>query len=374
MIVIKPLIKYPGGKEKELKYIVPLMPSYIEKYYEPFLGGGAVFFGIDNYTTALINDKSDELINFYRVVSFGDKEYIEYLLQIDRIWRRFSSFVDNNSESILSLYKGSCSIDDFLHNNRNKIYRIFKGLFINNSSFLRAFREYVPQKTDRIRANELASGDSMKESEILKNMECAFKSAIYNEFRFEYNKLIKNKSNNSLKAALYLFQREYCYSSMFRYNSFGEFNVPYGGISYNRKNLTDKIEQIISNEYINKLRFAYISCNDFYSFMKQDPPKRNDFVFIDPPYDTEFSSYSGNDFTKDDQVRLAEYLIKECEGKWMIVIKSTDFIRSLYTEGSQTINGGCISVKGFDKKYMVSFMNRNQKDCTHLIITNYSIE
>ena len=70
------LIKYPGGKEKELKYILPNLPIKINNYYEPFVGGGAVYFSMHakNY---LINDKSDELISLYNMVKNQDKEFFE---------------------------------------------------------------------------------------------------------------------------------------------------------------------------------------------------------------------------------------------------------------------------------------------------------
>ena len=48
----------------------------------------------------------------------------------------------------------------------------------------------------------------------------------------------------------------------------------------------------------------------------------------------------------------------------MMIIKNTDFIFSLYNQKGLNINS-------FDKKYLVSFMNRNDKDVEHLIITNY---
>ncbi|TMF44524.1 MAG: DNA adenine methylase, partial [Chloroflexi bacterium] len=38
-------IKWAGGKEQELKHIIPLIPPF-QNYYEPFVGGGAVFFSI----------------------------------------------------------------------------------------------------------------------------------------------------------------------------------------------------------------------------------------------------------------------------------------------------------------------------------------
>ncbi|MBX1875205.1 DNA adenine methylase, partial [Campylobacter jejuni] len=38
---LHPLLKYPGGKESELKHINKFLPPVINNYYEPFLGGGA---------------------------------------------------------------------------------------------------------------------------------------------------------------------------------------------------------------------------------------------------------------------------------------------------------------------------------------------
>ncbi|MCR5522727.1 MAG: DNA adenine methylase [Clostridia bacterium] len=368
---MKPIIKYPGGKEKELKHIKPLIPSSINCYYEPFFGGGAVFFGIDNYYNARINDKSDELINLYENISSCNSDFIKYLHQLDRMWKLFSDFIDKNQESVLNLYSSIITIDDFLRDNKDKIYYVFKYFFINNSSFLKAFRNYVPDKLKRIYDHENKDNSLNDVKAILDNIECAFKGAIYCRLRTEYNNRNSLKLNNSLKAALFLFQREYCYSSMFRYNLDGEFNVPYGGISYNRKYLSSKIELINSNECLNKFKNVTICCDDFYSFMKKYVPQKSDFIFLDPPYDTEFSSYSGNSFSKDDQKRLADYLINDCYANWMVVIKSTDYICSLYKNGTSTKNGGKILVQGFDKKYNVSFMNRNQKDCEHLIITNY---
>ena len=98
--------------------------------------------------------------------------------------------------------------------------------------------------------------------------------------------------------------------------------------------------------------------------MKKHPPSTRDFIFLDPPYDTEFSTYAKNQFGKEDQVRLAKYLINECKGKWMMIIKNTPYIYSLY-------DGRGLNIRSFDKKYQVSFMNRNSRDVTHLIITNY---
>lgn len=58
-------------------------------------------------------------------------------------------------------------------------------------------------------------------------------------------------------------------------------------------------------------------------------------------------------------------MINKCKAKWMLIIKNTDFIYDLYS------NHSGIHIKSFDKEYVVSFMNRNDKKVTHLLITNY---
>lgn len=104
---------------------------------------------------------------------------------------------------------------------------------------------------------------------------------------------------------------------------------------------------------------------DFETFCNTINLTEKDFMFLDPPYDTEFSTYALNEFSKNDQIRLANYL-KNTKAKFMLVIKNTDFIYNLYKS-----NG--FYIKSFDKKYLVSFQNRNSKEAEHLIITNYEM-
>lgn len=160
---------------------------------------------------------------------------------------------------------------------------------------------------------------------------------------------------------------------MFRYNKDGKFNVPYGGISYNRKSFLNKIMYYKNEELHEHLKKTIIGNMDFYDFMNCYEPQKDDFVFLDPPYDSEFSTYAKNEFNKDDQARLANYLIKECKANFMIVIKNTEYISSLYQAENKTANGSKLYVTSFDKKYFVSFQDRNNKNAQHLLITNYMV-
>ena len=88
-----------------------------------------------------------------------------------------------------------------------------------------------------------------------------------------------------------------------------------------------------------------------------------DFIFVDPPYDSEFSEYDGNSFDAAAQIELAETLSK-LPAKIMIVVKNTEFIYKLYSDKG-------FNITSFDKKYSVNFRNRNPRDVKHLLITNY---
>lgn len=65
--VLAPLLKWPGGKRALARQIVDRFPSGFSTYYEPFFGGGAVFFALTPLS-AVITDVNEELINCYQMV------------------------------------------------------------------------------------------------------------------------------------------------------------------------------------------------------------------------------------------------------------------------------------------------------------------
>jgi DNA adenine methylase len=78
---------------------------------------------------------------------------------------------------------------------------------------------------------------------------------------------------------------------MFRYNAKGEFNIPYGGMSYNDKNFVAKVNSMFSKETAKAFQGTQIYNLDFADFLTKIVPSEDDFMFLDPPYDTDFSDY-----------------------------------------------------------------------------------
>ena len=75
---MKPIIKWPGGKTKEISHIKELIPDY-KRYVEPFFGGGALFFHLAPKDAA-INDISASLIQFYSLIKAQDQELYNLLI------------------------------------------------------------------------------------------------------------------------------------------------------------------------------------------------------------------------------------------------------------------------------------------------------
>lgn len=369
---LSPIIKWPGGKEKEMKYIIPNAPQF-ERFIEPFVGGGSVFMGIkaEKY---FINDFSTELIELYRCIESSDADFFKYAEMMDLSWNNSVDFFYSNPQLVDTYvgYRkeqiGKGELKEFIHtfcmNKKQSILDIIgKDYASQPCILLKEMETNLFRKMVRMRELEMEK-HTLPDDDLNDNIETAIKSAVYMNYRYLYNDKNIADNNPKLHCALFFFMRNYAYSGMFRYSSMGEFNVPYGGIAYNSKLLNKKLTYYKSKELLSHFKKTKIFNLDFERFLRTVKPKETDFIFLDPPYDSEFSTYAQNTFTRDDQKRLANYLINECKAKWMMIIKNTDFIYGLYDKEG-------INIRTFDKEYVVSFMNRNDKKVIHLLITNY---
>lgn len=363
---LTPLIKYPGGKSSEISIIEKHIPENFGAYIEPFVGGGAVFFHLNNERN-FINDKSEELMLLYEYVKTNNRTFYKELDSIIDNWKKLHDL--SNDDRIAMLYA------DY-RNDKNIAMEVQLKQLINiddvpmfnlrsNIKFEEFLVKCLTSKFFLLRKNEIKKNEQLTIESLKDNLEAGIKASYYTYLRDIYNNPKEyNNLSKPRKVAIYLFIREYCFSSMFRFNKKGDFNVPYGGVSYNKKTLETKrkyyksagLKQLLNNTELYQL--------DFYDFVNQITIDNNDFMFLDPPYDTTFSEYDKNGFDQQDQKRLSDYLINHCPCKFMLVIKKTDYIMNLY-------NNKNLNIFEFDKSYFVSFKNRNKKQVKHLVITNY---
>ena len=369
---IAPLLRWPGGKSGELNRIRAHMPHAVRNYFEPFIGGGAVFLALDDRVPAYLNDISKELIDFYAEVAIGATDLCRVLQKIDDLWKYIEAVVEGEANQIVTAYLAFASglnatfaqsAEDLFGQFREKLVSLLAfSIDIGVERLWPQIVESVSNKAFRMRKVEAEKG-RFSNQDIVDNISGAIKSSIYCHIRRLYNGNDRSMFERSLRSAIFFFVREYSYAAMFRYNSSGEFNVPYGGISYNRKFMSEKLGHFRSEAVIGKFSRAWIEQMDFTDFFLKRRPERGDFIFVDPPYDSQFSEYGNGQFCHDDHRRLAEFL-RETPANWMLVIKSTKFMLDLYADKGFTIRAA-------NKKYVWTIKERNVRDAIHLMITNY---
>jgi len=142
---------------------------------------------------------------------------------------------------------------------------------------------------------------------------------LFYRHRDEFNHLIAQGRADSSKAAeLFYYLNRTGYNGLCRFNSKGEFNVPFG--RYSTINYTRDF-----TPYRELLAGWKFTQGDF-AALKLKP---DDFIYADPPYDVEFTRYAKEDFGWDDQVRLAEWLARH-PGPVILSNQATRRIEKLY--------------------------------------------
>ena len=206
----RPFLRWAGSKQRLLRQIAPLLPASFNRYYEPFLGGGSLFFCLAP-RVATLSDAASELVATYRTVAWRTEEVLKHLAVLDPL-------------------------------DKTQYYRV------------RAHRS---------------------------------KSA-------------------SQRAAQFIYLNRAGWNGLYRVNSNGDFNVPYGAPK--TSNLVDPTNLRACAKCLRRSQVS-LACGDFSAVLKDCA--EGDLVFLDPPYVTGhnnngFIDYNESIFSWSDQERLAE--------------------------------------------------------------------
>ncbi len=270
-VVCTPFLKWPGGKRQLLRELLKHLPKGYNRFFEPFVGGGALFFRVKP-EYGYISDINPDLINLYEVVQ-------------------------NNVEGLI------ISLEQ--HKNTEKYFY------------------------------ELRNADRREDYKYWSKVE---------------------------KASRLLYLNKTCFNGLYRMNSDGHFNVPFG--FYKNPNIIDEQNLMACSTLLKKTE---ISLASFEAVKKK--ARKGDLVYFDPPYvplnkTSSFTKYYKDDFDLDAQFALRE-LCDSLSSKGVLFMLSNS-----YTE----------TVKDLYKNYNVKIVKANRAiNCkgdgrgkiNELIITNY---
>lgn len=234
-----PIVKWVGGKRQLMFELIKNMPKSYNRYFEPFIGGGALFFELQP-EQAYISDMNEELINLYSVV-------------------------------------------------RNNVYELIKNLSKHEVS-----KEYFL---------EIRNIDRTEQYTELSDVE---------------------------RASRFIYLNRTCFNGMYRVNSQGQFNVPFG--YYKNPRIIDENNLLNCSELLKKTE---IKCADFSEILTK--VKKGDFVYFDPPYvplneTSSFTSYTKDGFDIDMQFKLRDVCdeLATMGVKFMLSNSDTKLVNELY--------------------------------------------
>ena len=173
---------------------------------------------------------------------------------------------------------------------------------------------------------------------------------------YKMRDLFNHPDNSYLDSVIYYFINKTAYSGMIRYNSNGEYNVPFG--RYPNLNT-----QLITRKHSELLQKAELFNVDYKKIFDMTSP--DDFMFLDPPYDCVFNDYGNiekeNGFDESEHRRLASDF-KNLPCQTLMVIGKTPLTMELY---------GDYVCDEYYKSYAVNIRNRFNNDKMHIVVKNY---
>jgi DNA adenine methylase len=338
----RPLLKWPGGKRREWPQIEPFLPAKIRHFVDPFMGGCAPF-GLTKFEgRAFLNDRHERLVDLHVRVQRGDVELFEELARLGDGWDALGAASKKRETEFARLVDAA---------RRGDPVRTPKADDYTAS---------LEDKARRLANLEKKHAVSFDRGQLAEHCETAVRAAFYTRVRFEERTAVGARAT-----ACFLFVRDFCYGSMFRNNAAGEFNIPYGGRSYNGKSFLARLEQLRAPRARQTFARATFFSLDFEEFLEAQRPSlaADDLVFVDPPYDSDFSTYGDNAFGIADQERLAAALARlPC--RWLVIIQETPEIHRIHADEFKR--------GAFGKTYGYNVRGRNERAARHLVVANYA--
>jgi DNA adenine methylase len=273
--------------------------------------------------------------------------------EIKNFSRFYPSFTSSDDYKFIEPFFGGGAVYWSLESTKNIINDIDSELV----NFLKMVKEH-PQEISKLskEVSEKISEISQRERDKKISISEAKteRGLIYYHWRNkDRNSGLKNLSDIE-RAFRFLLVNQLAFNGMRRFNSKGEFNIPYG----NYKSFNPDIKP----QHIDKLKNTEIFCGSYKDVMLNNDHD-NTFIYIDPPYTREFKEYSHeNVFGKEQQIELFEVFKSMKRASVMIIINKDEFTSELYKDFIKD---------EYSLKYSTNIKNRYDNSVKHLIITNY---
>lgn len=194
------------------------------------------------------------------------------------------------------------------------------------------------------------------------------KEYFYELREWDRNGILEMKTNVE-RASRFIYLNKTCFNGLFRVNSHGQFNVPYG--NYKKPNIVNKEVLLADSKFFNKPNIKILN-EDFEASVKS--ARRGDFIYFDPPYaplndSKNFVGYTLNGFGYKEQERLRDLFVAlDKKGCYiMLSNSSSEAIHELYSDYKDTTQ-----IIGVNRNINSKGDGRGKVD--EVLIMNYQVD
>lgn len=341
-----PFVKWVGGKSQLAGIIKGLLPTNINRYYEPFVGGGAIFFslqaaGLIESHRSFLSDINLNLLNTYTSIR-DDVESLKTRLT------QFGEQADNNFNMVQNMLKNNPNCD---------VINEYRAYLKKQETLTQAKLGNPPNPTFVKKLADLQ--DEFNET----NLRLFSRRMIFDELKHADRNPDFATWSELDRAARFIFLNKTGFNGVYRENSKGQFNAPFG--DQKNPNICDDINLLKCNVALQGVSID----KRFYHEIENDL-QEGDFVYLDPPYvplssTSNFTGYTSNSFDMNEQIRLRDMCVRlDKKGiNFMQSNSSADAVMELYSD---------FEIEKVEATRAINSDASGRGTVTEVIITNYT--
>ena len=297
---MRPLVRWPGGLEHELAYILPYVPKEVENFYDPFLGSGAVYFATDA-DGYYLNEPCAELIEIYKAAKKGRGCMWHTLESACHAWKSVEARIIGVQDELLQLaFEYSRKWDRRYAEFCLEVKDVLKDIWFSDlftfmipdpADFCMELRHQMIDAVVRIAEQDMDDGDAVEE--MLTGMKAAvfyFMCAVYGNPAVD----------NGVRSAALIFISQYAEEP--------GIDRDYMGAAFNRVYLDEILAMREDEAFGQKMSHSHFWNGMASHFLQKNKISCGDFLFMAPQ--------TGGELV----VALQYIKSARCNTRWMLVV------------------------------------------------------
>ncbi|HON18769.1 MAG TPA: DNA adenine methylase [Salinivirgaceae bacterium] len=325
---ITPIFPWAANMVVDSLQLASSAPPF-ERYIEPFFGGGQFFYTLSPKTESLLNDKNKNLIDFYKHLQNPASPLKQEILLLLNNWRLFDEFFEIIHSDIAvveqDLKSKIINLSDVPY-----ILRTIFALNLTHSEFDSLYSDKKSLNGDLLIENMISACVAYLKNALKNHKNYELSSRILqNGYYYHLRQLLNNNRlactiPKEKKIAVWYFINLLGYSAQVNYSQAEILHLPISNNVPSYHEINGEINRVFNEETLERFSKSQFFNLDFFDFLQSIELSENDFVYVDPPFNSKWLHYEDSILSENQFKQLASILVTT-KAQWMLVIKESNF-------------------------------------------------